>query len=130
MPDKRVLRLSEYGISNKRYLELKAFCLQYGEKQEDLKGTLSMSSAALTGLPHGTAISDQTGLLGTRRAALSADLELIERTCRDAAPGYWQHLLANVTEGVSWEYLNPPCGRRQFYEQRRKFFYLLNMRKG
>ena len=130
MPDERILKLSGYGISKERYQELKAFCRQYREKKAKIADAQALPSSAPTGLPHGTGVSDRTGRQASRLAALSADVELIESTCRDAAPCYWKYLLENVTTGTCFEYLSPPCGRRQFYEQRRKFFYLLDMRKG
>lgn len=58
------------------------------------------------------------------------DAALIEQASREAEPNICQYILKNVTQGVPYEYMDVPCGRRQFYEQRRKFFYLLSKKKG
>jgi len=51
------------------------------------------------------------------QAALLADSEI--------AP----YILRNVTQGVPFHALMVPCGRRQFYEKRRRFFVELDKLK-
>lgn len=55
--------------------------------------------------------------------------ELIEQTAIEADPETCDLLIKNVTEGISYEYMAVPRGRRQFYERRRKFFYLLSQKR-
>lgn len=54
---------------------------------------------------------------------------LIEQTAIEADPETYDLLLKNVTEGISYEYMAIPRGRRQFYMRRRKFFWLLSERR-
>jgi len=46
----------------------------------------------------------------------------IEEAARRAGVGLEKYLLRNVVDGVPWEELPVPCGRRQFYDARRRFF--------
>lgn len=61
------------------------------------------------------------------------DADLIDRaleltTDNEVIRGY---LRRAVTENVPYERLDVPMGRRQFYELRRKFFYILSeLKKG
>ena len=42
---------------------------------------------------------------------------------------YKRQVLKNVTEGTPYEWMDVPVGRRQFYEYRRYFFYLLAQKR-
>lgn len=95
--NKRGIKLKDYGISRNKYNELKYFCMQYAEKKRE-------------------AATDDL-----RRR----DVEQIEQTAVDADGDIYPYLLRNVTEGIPYEYMDVPCGRKQFYESRRLFFVLL-----
>ena len=95
---KNGIKLSNMGISQNKYNELKYFCAQYDEKKKEAKA----------------------GSTQCRN-----DIELIERTAIMADGGIYPYILKNVTEKIPYEYMNVPCGRRQFYEARRIFFILL-----
>ena len=41
----------------------------------------------------------------------------------------YPYILKNVTEDITYEHMGVPCGRRQFYFMRRKFFCLLDRKK-
>jgi hypothetical protein len=58
------------------------------------------------------------------------NIALVERTVQEAAPEIANALLKAVTDGIPYEWLDVPMGRRQFYNARRKFFYLLDKAKG
>ena len=96
---KRDMKLSDYHISRARYNELKYFCMQYYEKKQKLAHAYSLPAIKSDGQPK------------------EADEEISR----------W--LLMNVTEGIAYEYLDVPKGRRQFYESRKYFFYLLSLKK-
>ena len=60
--------------------------------------------------------------------------KLIEQTAIEVDNNIYQPLLLNVTTGVTYEQMKACgvmilCGRRQFYEKRKKFFWILNNRK-
>ena len=132
MPNKRDLNLSAYDIGKYAYRELHNFCLQYPEKKKRLAELrFPYQSPKITGLPGGKSVGDPTGRAAERASALEEDCKLIESVAQEAAEGFASLLLVNVThEHMPWEILCPPCGRRQFYEARRKFFYLLYLKKG
>lgn len=106
--------LKVYELSKYRVKELKYFCLQYGEKRKRLNRL---------------SLNDRTG---NERDSLIKDISIIEWCASQAGDGiYDDAILKNVTQGIKYEYLGiVPTGRRQFYEARRKFFYLLHTKKG
>ena len=132
MPNERDLNLKKYSIGKYEYRELRNFCLQYPEKKKRLVELRSpYQSPQINDMPHGSFVGDQTGRSAERAAALSDYCDLIEKTAKEAGADIYQSLLVNVTnEHMPWEILAPPCGRRQFYDARRKFFYLLYLKKG
>lgn len=95
---KRGVKIKEYGISREKYAELKYFCMQYHEKKRE----------ALNG--------------NTLR---QKDVEQIEQTALETDPSLYPYILRSVTEGIPYEYMDVPCGRKQFYEARRIYFILL-----
>ena len=50
---------------------------------------------------------------------------MIEQTAIEADPNLYTWILKSVTEGIPYENMDVPAGRRQFYEARRYFFCLL-----
>lgn len=55
--------------------------------------------------------------------------EMIEKSAIEADPETHSLLIENVTEGIPYEYMAVPRGRRQFYNKRRKFFYILSKKR-
>lgn len=135
MPNERDLRLDKYAISKYAYRELKYFCLQYPEKKAEL-ARLHNSQYLLhpidyDGMPHGSTSGNPTVMAGERAAYLSSECELIEQTALETDAGIYPWILLSATQGIPFEELGRvPCGRRQFYEKRRKFFFLLSRKKG
>lgn len=129
MPKERVLSLGKYDISANRYLELKYFCRQYREKQSQLRSLTEISSYSSDGRG-GSGISDKTASLAIKRTQLKEELKLVEQSAYEADKGIYQYIISNVADGVPYEYLGVPTGRRQFYEARRRFFFLLSQKKG
>lgn len=108
----RTLVLDKAGISREAYRELLHFCRQLEEKKRRL--------------------SHLRGWGGPEweRARLERDVALIARLAREAAGEALEAaLVLNVCYGVRFEALGAPCGRRQFYEIRRRFFTLLAQAK-
>lgn len=126
----RPLNLDEYGISKERYLELKHFCKRYAEMRQQIADARGLEAVSNDGMPHGNGISDPTARKADAAMKLSEDIRIIEGTAREVDPLNWGALLKNVTEGTPYEYQIVYCGRRQFYEARRKFFCLLDKKKG
>lgn len=131
MPTERDINLDTYNISGNRYRELKYFCRQYREKQSRLRSMTEIGSPAFDGNGGGLGrTSDRTADTAIKRAELQRDLELIEQTAMEADAEIYQYIISNVVDGVPWEYMGVPMGRRKFYETRKKFFYLLSEKRG
>ena len=130
----RPLSERKYNISKHRFWELYHHCLQYNEWKKELRfSTDTLQSPQLTGMPHGTGISDATSKMALRRLKLSEQCELLENTAREAAPDIWEYILKGATnEYATFKYLkqqmNIPCGKNYYYERRRKFYWLLSER--
>lgn len=81
-------------------------------------------------MPSGGGVSDPTMRNAVRAMMLEHDIRLVEECCKQAAPFAWRALLKNVTQAVPYEYQSEVfSGRRQFYEARRRFFFLLDQAK-
>lgn len=123
--------MERWGISPLRMRELVAMCRQYDDDVRMLDDARAgVRDEPRRGNAPARAVKDPTG----SRAAAIADgyarrrVALIEQSARAADPGLWRELLRNVTRGVSYERLGAPCGRRQFYDARRRFFLELDGR--
>lgn len=126
MPRRRDLKLDKYGISKEAYRELRSFCLQYEEKKARLQQLRSIASAPITGMPGKNEPGNPTAKHAEIAVKLSNDIAMIEQSALEASGNLYQHIIQHVTrEGATYEKLCPPCGRRQFYEYRRIFFYFL-----
>lgn len=125
-------QLKSYNISKHRYMELYHYCMQYNEWKEelqDIEGGLRSPSEGQT--TAGSRKSDKTASLAIKRAELSEKCKLIEQTAEETDKILKDYILAAVTnEGYTYNYLSTikgmPCGRRLYYELRRKFYYLIS----
>ena len=125
----RNMKLSDYNISRAKYNELKYFCIQYVEKKQKLESAYGLRATVNDGMPKGNLSGDTTAQEAIRNVMLQEDLRLIEETAKKAAPEIHKRILKNVTEETPYEWMDVPVGRRQFYEYRRYFFYLLAQKR-
>ena len=125
----RNIKLSDHNISRAKYNELKYFCIQYAEKKQKLESAYGLRATVNDGMPKGNLSGDTTAQEAIRNVMLQEDLRLIEETAKKAAPEIYKWILKNVTEGTPYEWMTVPVGRRQFYEYRRYFFYLLAQKR-
>ena len=128
------LRLNkEFSISRHRYRELKEFCLQYEEKKAELQQIYTSSSVTPEVAVMGGVPGKPTEQKAMRAAKLKEEIELIETSIAEACGvdvGLKEPLKRNVTSGIGFDGLGyVPCGVRQFYNCRRKFFFLLDKEK-
>ena len=130
MPVKRDLCLQDCGVSKYAYKELYYFCLQYDEKKEMLKQIYGVRAAVPSFAPKAVQKSDTTWSQAEKALRLRRDIELIEQSALEADGNIYKYILENVTHGTPYEFMGIPCGRRQFYEKRRKFFHILYEKKG
>lgn len=134
MPNKRELKLDDYGISSKRYKELCGFCEQYREWKDELEFKKdTVKSKCITDMPLATSGENATEALAIRRAELSSKCDVIESTAKQADKVLYQYIIKSVTEEVPCWYLEDimgmPCCRKDFYAARRYFFFLLDKNK-
>ncbi len=122
----RDLNLSEYNISREKYRELKYFCLQYPEWKHQLQTlTDDLKAPIITDMPTAHNGTDSTAMIMLKRIELAEKCALVEQTAQEVCGDTYSALLKNVTEGIRYESMATYTGRRQFYENRRKFFYSL-----
>lgn len=57
------------------------------------------------------------------------NIELVKKVAEETDPILSKYIIKNVTEGIIYEYMPVPCGRRKFYETRRNFFYNLSKKR-
>ena len=143
MPNKRDLKLDDYGISARRYQELKAFCLQYSEWRDELKyNTSTIKSKNITDMPichTGESVVENKAIM---EKELFDKCEMVEQTLIKAIAtlykGEWEGLYprmlkAIVNDHIDFAYLdevmNIPCGRNTYYKIRRYFFFLLSSKR-
>lgn len=153
MPSTRPIKLDDWGISWEEYKELTYFCLQYEQKKRDaaalLTTRISTPAPAMyhkggkeygTFLPRGSGgTSDPTAATMERRERLLNDVRIIEKAadvaCEGAGYGMYPALLKAVTtrSGVQAVFANPdtrpPRNEKQFYQLRRRFFWVLREMK-
>jgi hypothetical protein len=134
LPNKRNLKLDDYGISNKRYKELCGFCEQYTEwKDELLYKKDTVKSKQITDMPMSTSRGNPMEELVIRRTDLDEKCKIIEQTAIQADSELYQYIIKSVTEEVPYWYLRdimgmPRC-KDDFYASRRYFFFLLDKNK-
>lgn len=125
-----------YWISRHRYYELKHFCLQYylwKSKYNDIEISLRSVPADSPSVVN-SETSTPTEDLALTRLYYKEHMELIERTAEETAPVIGRYIFIGVTEGVSYEIINRresiPCGKNEYYNLYRRFFWLLDRARG
>lgn len=133
MPDVRPINEDKYKISKHKFLQAYHFCLQYHEWLDELgKEIITMGAQSLDDMPKGKGeTSSATERIAIRRAELKRKCELVEQTAIEADPDLYPWILKAVTnEGASYKWLKSrmqiPCGKKMYYDRRRKFYYLLS----
>lgn len=125
---KKDISVKKYEISKERYRELLYFCMQYHQMKNKID--YGMNSRVSDGMPHGSG----SGESPVERQAIENEkyihaVRIIEESAREASPELAPFILRAVTNGTSYEYMDVPAGRRQFYEARRKFFFELSKKR-
>ena len=126
-------RADDFRISKAKYKELSGFCLQYDEFKQKLNDCYSYPASGTSNAVKSGSVSSCVERDGEKALEYELKIELIESTIKEAcgcAKGMYEYILKSVTQGFTWERLPYcPCGRRQFYEMRRKFFFLLSQKR-
>lgn len=124
------LNLMAHGIDREEYGMLRYFCLLYPKKKRQLADLLYASPDPWRqgGAEQGP--GNPVAAIAIKRERLLKDCEMIEQAAIEAVGGgrddlLYQHLLRNVTRRKSPSIDAAPCGRRQFYECRKRFYICL-----
>lgn len=127
---------NKYYINKHRHYELKHFCLQYKEWK---KAYASCCESVIFGskferMSPSNMPSDLTAKYATLRAQYAEKIALVEETALEADPVLYKYILKAVTEGLSYPYLKTnmdiPCGKDMYYDRYRRFFWILNNKRG
>lgn len=124
-----------YRIDRNVYNELKWLCRQYNDICREITDCYGISAVnyGSTGAAKGNHISDPVQERSDKAMRLREDIEMIDKALAETADEpVRRYIKRSVTEGLKYEYLgNVPCGRRQFYELRYRFFWNLKaLKKG
>lgn len=122
----------DYGISKKRYIELKYKALQYPEWLRNRQECYELNVTASDGMPHGSSGSTSTTEHKADMASKYSELIAIVDDCIKEAvkpdSNIADYLRKSVCFGVPFHHLGVPAGKNKFSKYRRKFFYLLDQK--
>lgn len=122
----------KYEMKKEEFLSAKYYAARYGlwlDEYNELKD--SVAAIVPDDMPHAVNnISDPTSRLATRRAELRQKMEIVEKAAFEADEylAKWLLIMAKDPEITYKKMRNSyeiPCGSRQYYERRRKFYWLL-----
>ena len=125
-----------FDLHPKRMKELEGFCEQY--KDWELRANCADSFSKMPQeqinkmkREHG----DPVVKAAMEREYWTNKMDMVRRCCYEAGPSAIACVIFEaVTNGLSYEKLSArmtvPCGRRQFYEARKRFFWALNCQRG
>lgn len=125
-------------ISKFAFGTAKNFAYQYPEWKQQYAETIGQSAKGVNydGMPHGSGTGNPTASIAIRAAALKGNIDVIENLALYAGRDLWQFLLFGVTnEGVTYNYLRHgmckelgplTCGKNEYYQMRRLFYYMLS----
>ena len=132
----KISEKNKYYIDKHRHYELKHFCLQYRDWKKSYASCCEsvMFSSKFERMSTNSMPSDLTAKYATLRAQYAEKISLVEQSALEADPVLYKYLLRAVTEGLSYPYLkthmNIPCGKDMYYDRYRKFFWILNEKRG
>lgn len=126
----RTAWLEKRGITKARYMELKGIAGQYDWMKAQEKKLRAGIVDRREGGNSTWQKKDPTGNAAMMMISKSyaPRIKAIEEAAKAADGFLWKYLLRCVARGESWETMQPPCGRRQFYARRRMFFAELDKR--
>lgn len=113
MSDRKDVDLSCYGISSNRYRQLKYFCLQYPEWQQELKNINLLQD-----------VKTDNEDMNLRKKKLEKNCKLLDEIIKkieDLEIG----LRKNILNGESIDFLNISCNQYTFGILRKKFFCII-----
>lgn len=130
MGNRRRLNLEKYGISQQRYAEMRAFCLQYPEWKERLRDIHTLSGVATDGeAVQGGKTGQPTESKAIQALQYAQKMDAVERALKQAVgdeANLYAPMLASLTRKIPYENLNIPIGRMTYFQYRTAFFVNLD----
>ena len=126
---------SPYYLPRHRYYELKHFCLQYPtwRKAYEHLNALSARPYDIEAIEK-SRVSDPTAKIATSKVFFSERTRMIIETAEETDADLARYILHGVTEELTYDILEAryeiPCSRAKYYELYRKFFWLLDKKRG
>lgn len=126
----------KYGISNRRYNELKNFCYQYPEWRRfltDSKDTVKGNQIQIS--PHVKGqYSNPTEELAIKRLRYEKFCKMVEDTVRECSTVLYPYIIKDLTdENITFQYLKTvmeiPCSKKYYYQIIMQFFRLLDKKR-
>lgn len=118
---------ASYGINQWRKREIMAWCRQYDEWRKELQ--YGLRAISMEGGSHSNNISRPTEQQAIRNAQLRSNILLIEHAIRDVCPTLYEPMLASITRGIPYQYLDVPYDARDFYSTRIAVYALISDRR-
>lgn len=124
-----VSKKNENWISLHRYYELKHFCMQYNDWKEQLKD-ISIYSRQTDNEIRSTDPGDPVAIITAERERYSRNIDMLDNIAKQLDPVLGIYVLKGITYGISYDLLRVkmdiPCGKENYYELYRRFFWLLD----
>lgn len=129
----RISEAKRYFVNKHRYYELKHYCLQYKDWVMALKGINDIQNKPIEYyMKHG--ISDPTYNCVVAKDKYQSKIDMINSVAKEIDEQLSPWIVRAVTEGRTYEYFKThddiPCSRSTFYDRYRKFFWLLDKKRG
>lgn len=129
-----ISKKSKYWISRHRYYELKHFCLQYPAWKMEVESLAQKITSISTDIAKSGGGFEQslraTEEIAIKRGKLMDRMDLVEYSLRFVDEDLRDYIFRAVTENLSYTYLKEklhiPCCKDVYYEEYRKFFWVLN----
>lgn len=125
-----------YRIDREKFYELKHFCRQYPSWKKEyniLNAAVVQKTKDETTIHQKSCFSRKTEELAIRMAYISEKIDLIDLVIREVDELLQKWIFLAVTEGFSYEYLRTTLGmphsKGSFYNEYRKFFWLLDSKR-
>ena len=125
-----------YWVDRHRYYELTHFCLLYliWKSRYFSLGDTIRSAATDNVSVKSTSVSCPTEDEAMKKLYYKERMELVEQTAKETDEVLAPYILLGVTEGVSYDIiklrLDIPCNRNVYYTLYRRFFWLLDKKRG
>lgn len=130
MGNRRRLNLEKYGISQQRYAEMRAFCLQYPEWQAALRDIRNITAVNTSNeAVQSGSVGNPTESAAIRALQYSKKIDAVERALKTVVgdeKNIYEPMLHSLTNRVKYENLDIPIGRQAFFQYRTAFFVNLD----